>query len=146
MKKISLFGSTGSIGTNTIDVILKSTPGDFEVLALSANNNYELLAQQAIATNAKMAVIQEEAHYQKLKTLLQHTKIIVAAGEKGMVEACNLGADLAVAGIVGSAGLKTTYISIINGANIALVNKESLVCAGKILSQLILNIMPSFRF
>ena len=134
MKKISLFGSTGSIGTNTIDVILKSTPGDFEVLALSANNNYELLAQQAIATNAKMAVIQEEAHYQKLKTLLQHTKIIVAAGEKGMAEACNLGADLAVAGIVGSAGLKTTYISIINGANIALVNKESLVCAGKIMT------------
>ena len=134
MQKISLFGSTGSIGTNTIDVILKSPPGDFEVLALSANNNYELLAQQAIATNAKMVVIQEEAHYQKLKTLLQHTKTIVASGEKGMTEACNLGADLAVAGIVGSAGLKTTYDSIVNGTNIALVNKESLVCAGKIMT------------
>ncbi len=134
MKKISLFGSTGSIGTNTIDVILKSPPGDFEVLALSANNNYELLAQQAIATNAKMAVIQEDAHYQKLKTLLQHTKTVVVSGEKGMIEACNLGADLAVAGIVGSAGLRTTYHSIINGANIALVNKESLVCAGKIIT------------
>jgi 1-deoxy-D-xylulose-5-phosphate reductoisomerase len=134
MKKISLFGSTGSIGINTIDVILKSPPGTFEVLALSANNNYELLARQAIATKAKMAIIQESAHYQKLKTLLQHTKTIVAAGEKGMSEACNLNADLAVAGIVGSAGLKTTYASIINGANIALVNKESLVCAGKIMT------------
>lgn len=134
MKKISLFGSTGSIGTNTIDVILKSPQEDFEILALSANDNYELLAQQAIATNAKMAVIQNNEHYQKLKTLLQHSKTIAASGEKGMIEACNLGADLAVAGIVGSAGLKTTYHSIINGSNIALVNKESLVCAGKIIT------------
>jgi 1-deoxy-D-xylulose-5-phosphate reductoisomerase len=133
MKKISIFGSTGSVGTNTIDIILKSPSDDFQVLALTANNNYQLLAHQAKATNAKMAVIYNELHYKQLKALLQNTDIKVAAGINGMIEACNLGSDLVVAGIVGSAGLITTYNSIINGSDVALVNKESLVCAGQIM-------------
>ncbi len=133
IKKISIFGSTGSIGTNTIDIILKSPSGTFQVLALTANNNYELLAYQAKATNAKMVVIYNESCYNQLKALLYDTNITVASGMSGMLEACNLGNDLVVAGIVGSAGLVTTYNSIINGANIALANKESLVCAGDIM-------------
>jgi 1-deoxy-D-xylulose-5-phosphate reductoisomerase len=134
MKKISIFGSTGSIGTNSLDVILKSPKNDFKVLALTANNNYELLAKQAVTTNAQMAVIYNEAHYKPLKTLLQHTKIEVTTGIEGMLAACDLNNDLIVAGIVGSAGLRTTYQSITKGADVALANKESLVCAGKIMT------------
>ena len=135
MKKISIFGSTGSIGTSTIDVVVRSPAADFKILALTANNNFKLLAQQAIAVKAELAVIANQAHYRDLKDLLAHTNIKVAAGASGMDEACVMGNDLVVAGIVGSAGLRTVYNSIISGADIALVNKESLVCAGAIMTE-----------
>lgn len=133
MKRISIFGSTGSIGTNSLDIVQKSPAGDFEVLALTAGSNFRLLAEQAIQSKAKLAVIADDSLYLDLKEALARTGIKVASGQNGMKEASAMNNDLIIAGIVGAAGLRTTYDSIVNGADIALVNKESLVCAGKIM-------------
>lgn len=133
MKKISIFGSTGSIGKSSVDIVCKCPKDDFAVQALVANNNYKLLAEQAKQVNAKLAVINNEALYGELKNELLGTNIKVAAGPSGISEAACMNNDLVVAGIVGAAGLRSTYDAIRNGSNIALVNKESLVCAGNLM-------------
>jgi 1-deoxy-D-xylulose-5-phosphate reductoisomerase len=135
MKKISIFGATGSIGTSTLEVINKLPKDKFKILGLSAHHNYKKLAECAIKSNAELAVIANEAHYTNLKSLLTGTNIKVAAGASGMQEMCDLDNDLVVAAIVGSAGLVSTYNSIKNGTNIALANKESLVCGGEIIKK-----------
>ena len=135
MKKVSIFGATGSIGINTLDVISKSPKDKFKVLGLSAHHNYKKLAECAIKSNAELAVIADEAHYKNLKSLLAGTSIKVAAGASGMQEICDLDNDLIVAAIVGSAGLVSTYNAIKKGVNVALANKESLVCGGEFIKK-----------
>lgn len=131
MKKISIFGATGSIGTSTLDIIKRNN--DFEVIALTAKDNYQLLAQQARLVGARYAVIANDDFYKPLQDLLSGTNTKILAGRAGMLEAASLDHELVVAAIVGVGGLASTYAAIESGADIALANKESLVCAGEIM-------------
>lgn len=132
-KKVSILGSTGSIGTNTVK-LLTSTHSDYQVNALTAANNVELLAEQARNLKAKMAVISNTALYNELKDKLFGTNIQVKAGEEGLLEAASDGNDLVVSALVGIAGLKPTMAAINAKTNIALANKECLVCAGRLMT------------
>ncbi|WP_417429660.1 1-deoxy-D-xylulose-5-phosphate reductoisomerase [Kiloniella sp.] len=125
-------GSTGSVGTSTVD-LLKRSPELFDVEALTANKNVDLLAQQAIELNAKMAVVADKKAYNDLKNALSGKNIKVAAGEEALLEAAARPADQVMAAIVGFAGLAPTLIAIKRGATILLANKEALVCAGDLM-------------
>lgn len=131
-KTITILGSTGSIGCNTVKVI-KNSPEKYKVKAITANSNVGLLAKQAIELDVEMAVIADEALYQELKNLLSGTKIKVAAGKQGLVEAAKTDSDIVMSAIVGSAGLMPTMAAIERGARVALANKECLVCAGELM-------------
>ncbi|MDA1323312.1 MAG: 1-deoxy-D-xylulose-5-phosphate reductoisomerase [Proteobacteria bacterium] len=129
VRRVSILGSTGSIGCNTIDLISRN-PDAYLVEALTANVNVEVLARQAKATNARLAVVADETCYADLKDALAGTGIEAAAGESAVVEAAARPADWVMAAIVGAAGLLPTLTAVRRGAVIALANKECLVCAG----------------
>nr|WP_316656590.1 1-deoxy-D-xylulose-5-phosphate reductoisomerase [uncultured Gellertiella sp.] len=130
-RRISILGSTGSIGQNTLDVVAQmGGRARFEIAALTGNGNVALLAEQARATGAKMAVTASDTHYPALKSALSGTGIAVAAGPSGLLEAAALDSDLVMAAIVGTAGLAPTLEAARRGADIALANKECLVTAG----------------
>ena len=130
-RSITILGSTGSIGCSTLDLI-KFAPKRFEVVALTGNENVNLLIKQAIAFKPKLAVIGNEQLFNELKEGLSGTKIMVAAGKAALVEAAEMGSEIVVAGIVGIAGLLPTIAAVKRGAIIALANKECLVCSGKL--------------
>ncbi len=131
MRKITVLGSTGSIGVSTLDVIGQLGGREaFEVLALTGNGNIPLLAEQAMASGAKLAVTASEELYSELKDALAGTGIQVAAGKSGLIEAAEMEASLVMAAIVGTAGLAPTLAAARRGADIALANKECLVSAG----------------
>lgn len=133
LKRIALFGSTGSIGTQTLDVIA-SNPGKFSVEILTANNNEELLVAQALKFNPNIVVIGDERKYLKVKEALSGTDVKVFAGEKALEEVAAMDCyDMMLAAIVGYAGLRPTLKAIENGKTIALANKETLVVAGDII-------------
>jgi 1-deoxy-D-xylulose-5-phosphate reductoisomerase len=135
IKRIALFGSTGSIGTQALEVIA-ANPDKFSVEILTGNNNDELLIQQAIRFNPNIVVIVEEKKYQKVKEALSSTDIKVFAGEKSLEEVAGMDCyDMMLAAIVGFAGLKPTLKAIEAGKAIALANKETLVVAGDIMMQ-----------
>ena len=135
LKRIALFGSTGSIGTQALDVIA-ANPDKFSVEILTAQNNDELLVNQSLRFNPNMVVIGDESKYQKVKEALSSTDIKVFTGEKGLEEVAALDCyDLMLAAIVGFAGLKPTLKAIENGKTVALANKETLVVAGDIVMQ-----------
>jgi len=129
VRRVSILGSTGSIGCNTIDLISRD-PGAYQIEALTANVNVDVLAKQAKTTNARLAVVADESRYSDLKQALAGTGIETAAGERAVVEAASRPADWVMAGIVGAAGLLPTLTAVRRGAVIALANKECLVCAG----------------
>ena len=129
VRHVSILGSTGSIGCNTIDLILSDSDA-YVVEALTANVNVEILARQAKATNARLAVVADETCYSDLKDALGGTGIEAAAGESAVVDAAARPADWVMAGIVGATGLLPTLTAVRRGAVIALANKECLVCAG----------------
>ena len=131
-KRIAIFGSTGSIGTQALEVIA-SNPGSFSIEVLTAHSNDELLIAQALKFNPNIVVIVDEKKYQKVKEALTSTSIKVFAGEKALEEVAEMDCyDLMLAAIVGYAGLKPTLKAIQNGKAIALANKETLVIAGDI--------------
>jgi len=131
-KRIAIFGSTGSIGTQALEVIA-SNPGSFSIEVLTAHSNDELLIAQALKFNPNIVVIVDEKKYQKVKEALASTSIKVFAGEKALEEVAEMDCyDLMLAAIVGYAGLKPTLKAIQNGKAIALANKETLVIAGDI--------------
>jgi 1-deoxy-D-xylulose-5-phosphate reductoisomerase len=132
VKKLSILGATGSIGVNTLNVI-DYNQSEFEIQALTAQNNVELLCSQALKYQAKMIAIGNESLYKKAKELLSGSDIKITAGDEGLVEAASLGNDIVMSAIVGIAGLKPTMAAIKSGANIALANKECLVCAGNLM-------------
>ncbi len=135
LKRIAIFGSTGSIGTQALEVIAANTD-KFSVEILTAHTNDTLLIQQALAFNPNVVVIVDENKYQKVKEALSQTDIKVFAGEKALEETAAMDCyDLMLAGIVGYAGLKPTLQAIENGKPIALANKETLVVAGDIIMQ-----------
>lgn len=136
-KRIALLGSTGSIGTQTLDVISRY-PLEFKVEVLTAGNNLKLLAQQAIKFLPDTVVIGNKAHYHQLREALKDYPVKVAAGNEEIeqvVTGSNI--DLVVAAMVGYSGLKPTIAAIKAGKIIALANKETLVVAGEIIKKLI---------
>ena len=130
IKEVTILGSTGSIGCNTLDLIRRDKER-YNVVALTAYQNVKKLAAQAIEFNAKMAVIADEALFEDLQAALQGTEIKAAAGEIALTEAASMPAEWVMSSIVGAAGLKPTLTAIRRGATIALANKECLVCAGE---------------
>ncbi len=128
-RRITILGSTGSVGGNTIDLIERQ-PGAYAVEALTAYDNVALLAAQARRLRPQLAVIANPAHYGALREALSGTGIEVAAGAAAVIEAACRPADWVMAAIVGAAGLPPTLAAIRRGAIVALANKECLVCAG----------------
>jgi 1-deoxy-D-xylulose-5-phosphate reductoisomerase len=130
-RTITILGSTGSIGCNTLDVLLQLKGEQrLEVAALTGNGNIALLAAQARTSGARLVVTADENRYHDLKDALSGTDIAVAAGRNGLVEAADMQSDWVMAAIVGTAGLQPTLAAAKRGANIALANKECLVSAG----------------
>lgn len=130
-RSISILGSTGSIGVNTLDVIRHLGGRDvFEVIAVTGSANTTLLAKQARAVGAKIAVTADERCYEALKEALQGSSIEAAAGRQALIDAAAIPADITMAAIVGMAGLEPTLAAAKNGGTIALANKECLVSAG----------------
>ena len=134
-KRIAVFGSTGSIGTQALDVI-RANAGLFEVEILTAQTNDELLIKQAFEFRPNAVVIGDESKYQKVKDALGQTLVKVFAGEKALEEAADFDSyDMMLAGIVGFAGLKPTIKAVEKGKTVGLANKETLVVAGDLIMQ-----------
>ena len=134
-KRIAIFGSTGSIGTQALEVI-RANPDLFEVEILTAQTNHELLTSQAIEFKPNAVVIGDDTRYDKLKTALGSTDTKVFSGEAALEEVADFDSyDMMLAGIVGFAGLKPTLRAVNKGKAIALANKETLVVAGDIVMQ-----------
>ncbi len=132
IKRIGIFGSTGSIGKQALEVI-KHNPDKFSVEILTANSNYEELIEQAIVHDPNIVVIGDDTYYEKVKQALSNTDVKVFAGEKALEEVAAMDCyDLMLAAIVGFAGLKPTLKAIQAKKAIALANKETLVVAGDI--------------
>lgn len=136
MKQIAILGSTGSIGTQTLDVV-RQYPSEFSVYALSAHRNVELLIQQALEFNPAVVCIADESCYVRLRDALSDLPIKVMAGKNSISEMVTLPAiDVVVAAMVGYAGLQPTMQAIRAKKVIALANKETLVVAGEIICRL----------
>ena len=128
MKKIAILGSTGSIGTQTVDILPSI---DAEVVALTTNRRINLLEEQARALHPKMVCAMDENAAKELKIKLADTDIEVLTGMDGLIaSAAESGADIVVTAVVGMVGLLPTMAAIKAGKDIALANKETLVCAG----------------
>ncbi len=135
IKRIALFGSTGSIGAQTLEVI-EANPDKFSAEILTAHNNHELLTEQALKFNPNIVVIGDQNKYLQVKEALSATDIKVFAGEKALEEVAAMDCyDVMIAAIVGYAGLRPTLKAICHGKTIALANKETLVVAGDIVIQ-----------
>ncbi|HKT75920.1 MAG TPA: 1-deoxy-D-xylulose-5-phosphate reductoisomerase [Sphingobium sp.] len=132
MRKISIFGATGSVGMSTLDLIQRE-PDRYEVVALTAHGDVEGLAAAARQCGARLAVIGNEARYEALKDALRGSGVEAAAGEQALVDAAQAGADWSMAAIVGCAGLRPTMAALRAGGTVALANKESLVSAGALM-------------
>jgi len=135
-KRIAIFGSTGSIGTQALEVI-DAHSDLFEVEILTAQTNEKLLIEQALKYKPNAVVIGDERKYESVKNALESKDIKVFAGENALEEVADFDTyDMMLAAIVGFAGLKPTLRAIENGKAIALANKETLVVAGDIVMQL----------
>ncbi len=132
-RTVSILGATGSVGSSTLDLILRA-PDKFKVVALTAHRNVAGLAKVALATNAELAVIGEASLYSALKEALAGSPTEVASGFKAVTEAACRGADWTMAAIVGCAGLPATLAALRCGRTVALANKESLVSAGDVMT------------
>ena len=137
MKNIAILGSTGSIGTQTLQVI-DANPGRFNVEVLTANNQVELLARQARKFKPNMVVIGNEAKYSELTELLKDEDIKVYAGSEAIAQVVQTSTiDVVVTAMVGYSGLLPTINAIKAGKTIALANKETLVVAGDLINRLV---------
>ncbi len=137
MKKIVVLGSTGSIGTQTLDIV-KDHKDELCVLALSANSNVDLMEAQAREFSPKIVVMNDTAAADELSHRLAGTSVKVLSGMDGLMEAASLEeADIVVTAMVGMIGIRPTIAAIKAGHDIALANKETLVCAGHIIMPLI---------
>ena len=132
-RRLSILGSTGSIGCSTLDLVARN-PEAFEIEALTANRSVSRLAVQAKRFGARQAVVADEACYADLKEALGGTGIEVAAGPAAVAEAAARPADWVMAAIVGAAGLQPTLAAVRQGSVIGLANKETLVCAGALMT------------
>ncbi len=135
-KRIAILGSTGSIGTQSLEVIAQN-PDDFEVEVLTANNNIELLIQQAKQFQPNVVVIANKEKYNLVRDALENEDIKVYAGADALNQVVEMDTiDLVLTAMVGYSGLVPTYNAVNAGKNIALANKETLVVAGEIITKL----------
>ena len=136
MKKIAILGSTGSIGTQALDVV-KSNPEAFSVEVLTAHSNADLLIQQALEYKPNAVVIGDESKYQFVKDTLWDAGVKVYAGAQALEQIVEMTEiDMVLTALVGAAGLRPTINAIQSGKQIALANKETLVVAGDLVTKL----------
>ena len=136
-RSVTILGSTGSVGQSTVDLIARD-PASYRVEALVAGNSVEALAEQARRLNARVAVVANPQRYRALKDALAGTSVEAAAGPEAVIEAASRpAAEWVMAAIVGFAGLAPVLAAARRGALVALANKESLVCAGNLLTEAI---------
>ena len=132
MTRVSLLGSTGSIGTQALEVA-RATPGEFQIVALAAGSNVELLAQQVLEWKPQMAVLFDSTKWPIFQDLVGSTTTQLAVGMDGLLEAAALpDADLVVGAMLGAAGLQPTLAAIEAGKDVAIANKETLVAGGEV--------------
>ena len=135
MKKIAILGSTGSIGTQTLEVVRENK--DIEVLALAAGNNIKLLEQQIREFRPKVAAVWTEEKAKELRENVKDLDVKIVSGMDGLIEVSVIeGAEILVTAILGMIGIRPTIEAIKAGKDIALANKETLVCAGHIIMPL----------
>jgi 1-deoxy-D-xylulose-5-phosphate reductoisomerase len=130
-RRITILGSTGSVGKSTVSLLEAAAEGQFEIVALVAGRDWQGLAAQARRLKARHAVLADPSQYAALKEALAGTDIQVAAGPEAVIAAASLPADWTMAAIVGAAGLPATMAALARGGVMAIANKESLVCAGE---------------
>lgn len=136
MKKIAILGSTGSIGTQTLEIVRNNA--DLSVVALAAGRNVELMEKQIREFAPKLAVMWSKEAAEDLRARIKDTDVKVACGMEGLIEAATLPeAEVLITAIVGMIGIRPTIAAINAGKTIALANKETLVCAGHIIMPLI---------
>ena len=136
MKRIAILGSTGSIGTQTLDVV-REHADEYEAYALTAGHNAELLIAQAREFHPEVVVIADESRYETVREALADLPIKVWAGAEAIGDAASLpDVDVVVTAMVGFAGLRPTVAAIKAGKTIALANKETLVVAGELITEL----------
>jgi 1-deoxy-D-xylulose-5-phosphate reductoisomerase len=128
-RRVSILGSTGSVGVSTLDLFEKAEV-EVEIVALVAGRNVALLAEQALRWRPEVAVIADEAGLPELRDRLAGSGVRIAAGDQAVVDAASADAEWVMSAIVGFAGLAPTLAAVRTGAVVALANKESLVCAG----------------
>ena len=134
MRRVSVFGSTGSIGVNTLDLLTRQGgAAAYQVVALTGGRNVDLLASQARGLRAEVAVTAYEDCLPALRDALHGSGIEAAAGEAALIEAADRPADWIMSAIVGAAGLAPGFHALRHGTTLALANKESLVTAGPLL-------------
>lgn len=132
VRRVSIFGATGSIGQNTIDLIARD-PESYDVVALTGAGNIEQLAHDALRLGADVAVTADDARLPELRAALVGSDVEAASGEAALIEAARRPADWVMSAIVGAAGLAPGLAALETGATLALANKESLVCAGQLM-------------
>ena len=135
-KKIAILGSTGSIGQSTLEVIKKDKK-NFDVIFLSANNNYKKLIQQAKEFKVKNILIRNKLFYERTKKSLKNSETKVYSGDVSIINIISKKIDYTMAAIVGVAGLQPTIDAIKISKTVGIANKESIICGWEILSKLI---------
>ena len=137
MKSIGILGSTGSIGVQTLEVI-DTFPGEYDIKYLTAKQNVQLLAEQALMYNPDIVCIVQEEFRDELEVLLKNTDINITAGRNALLELSGRNdVELVMNGLVGAAGMEPTIEAIKSGVDVALSNKESMVMAGGIINDLL---------
>ncbi|NTU76535.1 MAG: 1-deoxy-D-xylulose-5-phosphate reductoisomerase [Alphaproteobacteria bacterium] len=135
-RRVTILGSTGSVGCQTIDLITRE-PDKYQVVALTANRNVVKLVEQARLLRPETVVIAAESKYAEVKDALAGTGIAVTAGAQAVVEVAEGESDWVMSAIVGAAGLPGTLAAVRRGAMVAFANKETLVCAGPLMMKLV---------
>ena len=133
-KRISIFGATGSVGQNTLDLIGRDRQS-YEIVVLSGGSNIDLLIKAALEFEPQVVVAATNGQLDELKNALSKTQVEVGIGRAALLESASRKCDLAFSAIVGAAGLEPGLIALENGADLALANKESMVAAGSLVKQ-----------
>ena len=133
-KRVSIFGATGSVGQNTLDLISRDRES-YELVVLTAGSNIDLLVKAALEFKPQAVVAATNDQFDELKNALRNTQIKIGTGRAALLESASRRCDLAFSAIVGAAGLEPGLIALENGADLALANKESMVAAGDLVKQ-----------
>ena len=139
-KKIAILGSTGSIGQSTLEVIRKDKK-NFNIILLSANNNYKKLVEQAKQFKVKNVLIKNHKFYLNVKNSLKRTKTKVYSGDISIKRIISKKLDYTMSAVVGLAGLQPTIDAIKISKTVAIANKETIICGWQILSKFIKNLV-----